>query len=97
MLGPGPGPGVQRPKTAASKPAAVGAENLVRPARLPVPQFRDPPGVVGHGARPDTAADFRLGDPVAQCLGIDAQLTGHPGQPPARMAGSRPSLHRHPG
>ncbi len=35
-------------------------------------QLGDPLRVVGGGSRPDAAVDLRLGDPVAQRLGVDA-------------------------
>jgi hypothetical protein len=52
-------------------------------------QLRDPLRVVGRGARPDAAVDLGLGHPVAQRLGIDAQLLADPGQRPGAVAGSR--------
>src|SRR3954468_12377705 len=51
-------------------------------------QLRDPPRVLGRGARPDAAVDLGLGHPVAQRLGIDAQLLADPGRRPGAVAGS---------
>ena len=50
-------------------------------------QLGDAGGIVGGSSGAHATVDFGLSDPVAQCLAVDAELVGDPGDPAAAGGG----------
>ena len=74
-------------------------QDLIRPPQLTVLpfEFRDALLVVTRGTRPLPAVNFRFLDPVAESLGVDAQLLADACQRATRAArlGTQLEYHRH--
>src|SRR5437773_1203122 len=99
------GPDVNQSTRLARKPGVEFAgeirtrrlQNLIRPPQLPVfpLQLRDPLLVLTRDAGAHPIVDLGLLDPAPQRLGVNTQLTTHPGQLTVPLALSLPDLQDH--